>query len=893
MRLRIDGNAVEVGASTLLEACRGAGAEVPTLCHDDRVTAGGHCRACMVEVDGKLLPACTTPVRDGAVVETASARVREYRRDLGELMLAEAAPGGRAAALIREWGADGTRYARDAATTQARDDSHVFLRIDLDACIRCRLCVAACAEIQGQFVWAVAGRGASTQVTWGPGKFADSECVACGACAAVCPTGAVSDIDRRRSSGATRVVQTTCSYCGVGCSLDVHVAGKGTVGDDIASVGDDIASVGDDIAWIDGARTPVGDGHLCVKGRYAHRFARHPDRLTQPLIRRGGVLEPASWEEALDLVAREMQRHVGSVGGLSSSRCTNEENYLLQKWMRAGLGTNNVDCCARVCHAPSAAGMRLSLGTGAATNSLADIERADVLLVAGSNTTESHPVVGARVKQAALGGATLLVVDPRRTELAALADIHLQPRPGTNVPLLNSIAAVLVEEGLVDRDFVAARTEGFDELAAFLGACSPESSQGVTGVPAELVRRAARIYGRAQRPMQLHGLGMTEHVQGSEGVRLLCNLALLRGAVGRDGVGVNPLRGQNNVQGAADMGCQPDLLTGYAPVADATARERFAEVWGSPLPTGPGLTLPRMYEAIDRGDLRALFILGEDVVQTDPDSDRVRERLAALEFLVVQEIFLSETARLAHVVLPGASAFEKDGTFTNGERRIQRVRKVLEPVAGSRADWEILVALMRGCGMEASYESPREIFDEIRRVWPAVAAADYDALGEDGLQWPVTGDTPGGTAILHREAFARGKAELARVEFAASPAFGGGPLTLVTGRVLEHYNSGSMTRRSAAAGLVDRDELEMHPDDASSRGIEDGDRVSVTSDFGEAVATVRLTTDLRPGNVFLSFHFPETGTNRVTSDVVDGLTGCPEYKVTAVEVRRVAVQASA
>jgi formate dehydrogenase major subunit len=914
VRLRVDGRAVEVEEGgrtpTLLDACREAGARVPTLCFDERVTAVGHCRACMVEADGRLVAACTTPASEGLRIETASARVRDYLRDLGELMLVEATPGGRAAAMLHQWGADGWRYAAaPPPTTRAagtRDASHPFLRIDLDACIRCRLCVAACAEIQGQFVWAVTGRGAATRVSWGSGEFAATDCVACGACAALCPTGAVSDVDRLReeelsrearardevslrepcgaeassapggTSGAVsrsasdrRVVRTTCAYCGVGCGLEVHVAGN-------------------DVVRVEGARTPVGDGHLCVKGRYAHRFARHPDRLRGPLVRRGGVLEPAGWDEAIAVVVREMQRLRGRVGGLSSSRCTNEENYLFQKWMRAGLGTNNVDCCARVCHAPSAAGMRLSFGTGAATNSLADLESADLILVAGSNTTESHPVAGARLKQAVLGGALLVVIDPRRTELAALADVHLQPRPGANVPLLNAMAFVLVEEGLVDRVYVDRFTEGFEGLAEFLRDFAPETVEGVTGVAAEQVRRAARLYGRASRPMQVHGLGMTEHLQGSEGVRLLCNLALLRGAVGREGVGVNPLRGQNNVQGAADMGCQPDLLPGYAPVADRAVRARFAAVWGTEPPADRGKTLPEMIAAIDCGEIAGLFVMGEDLVQTDPDSRRVQERLASLEFLVVQEIFPSETTALAHVVLPGASAFEKDGTFTSGERRLQRVRKALDPVDGARADWDILVALMRATGMPAPYAHPRDVFDEIRRVWPAVAAADDFALDDEGLQWPVTDAAPRGTAILHQGGFARGRAELACVDHVASPSSTEGPLTLITGRVLEHYNSGSMTRRSGTSALVEEDVLELHPLDAKARGILDGDRVAVRSAFGCAEAAARVSADLRPGSVFLSFHFPGTGTNRVTSDVADRLTGCPEYKVTAVEVERVA-----
>ncbi len=884
MTLHLNGREV-AAAGTLLEVCRRERVAVPTLCHDDRVGPGGHCRACMVEVDGRLLPACTTAALAGAVVETESARVREYRRDLGELMAAESSPRGAVAALLRAWGVTGWRYdATSRAEAPARDAGHPFLRLDTSACILCRLCVRVCAEVQGQFVYAVEGRGAASRLSWGDGAFSDTDCVSCGACVSVCPTGAISDVDRvdRRDVAISlmdsepssllpvnRVVRTTCVYCGVGCQLDVAV-------------------VGDDVAFVEGADSPVNRGHLCVKGRYSHSFARHPERLTTPLLRRGKQLVPVSWEEAIAYVGTELARHRGRSALLSSSRCTNEENYLLQKWARAGLYTNNVDCCARVCHAPSAAGMRRSFGTGAATNSLADIELADLLFVCGSNTTEAHPVVGARIKQAVLTGARLVVVDPRRTELAAVADVHLAPRPGTNVPLLNSLAAVIVEEGLCDRDFIERRTEGFAEFARFVSACGPESVEAITGVPARDVRTAARLYAGARSPMQMHGLGVTEHLQGSEAVMLLCNLALLCGAVGREGVGVNPLRGQNNVQGAADMGCQPDLMTGYAPVADAAQRARFEVCWGRPVPSAPGLTLPRMYEAIDSGDVRAMFIFGENVVQTDPDAQRVRARLANLELLVVQEIFLSETARMAHVVLPGASAFEKDGTFTNGERRVQRVRRVLAPPGQARADWEILCDLMKAAGMPAAYGSPREIFDEICAVAPMLAAADYDTIDAQGLQWPITAASPGGTATLHRDSFGGSKAPLHRIAFAPSPALGDAlrPLRLITGRVLEHYNSGSMTRRSEVLRLACADFLEIHPDDARARGVADGDAVMVASKFGEAAAVAAVTDTVLRGTVFLSFHFPETGTNSVTSDVVDRMSDCPEYKVTAVEVSR-------
>ncbi len=868
--LTLDGRPVDARGS-LLEVCRRAGAEVPAFCADDRVAPGGHCRACLVEADGRFVAACTTPARDGMNVHSDGERLRAYRRDLGELTACEASARGRVGDTLAALGVTGERYARRRPQGARSDASHPYLRLDLDACILCRLCVRACNDVQGQFVYTVAGRGGDARLTWGDGPFAASDCVSCGACTAVCPTGAISDVDRRRAAAApaARVTRTTCGYCGVGCQLDVHVAA-------------------DDVMRIEGAPAAVNHQHLCVKGRYAHSFARHGERLTTPLVRKHGALVPATWAEAIALVAREFSRLRGRVAGLSSSRATNEENYLLQKWMRAGLGTHNVDCCARVCHAPSAAGMRRSFGTGAATSSLADIDEADLLFVAGANVTRSHPVTGARIKERVLDGAKLVVIDPRRTELAAIADVHLQVRPGTNVPLLHSIAAVLVEEKLVDRAFVAARAEGWDEYATFIRAWTPEAMAPITGVPADAVRRAARLYARAERPMQVHGLGITEHYQGSESVMLLCNLALLVGGVGRPGAGVNPLRGQNNVQGAADMGCQPDLMTGYGDPTDMAVRARFQAAWQRPLPTEPGLTLPRMYDAMRARALAGLFIFGEDVAQTDPDTTHVVEALGALEFLVVEELFLSETAKLAHVVLPGASFLEKDGTFTNGERRIQRVRRALDPPGEARADWQILCALMAATGYPQPFTHPSQIMDEIASVAPPFAGVSYARLDGDGLQWPVwTADDPG-TAILHRDAFLRGRAPLARIDFVPSPtlASAGDALLLVTGRALEHYNAGTMTRRSANAVLRPRDLLDIHPDDARAGGIADGDAVVVRSAAGEARAVARLDAAVARGTLFLTFHFPESGANRVTSGVVDRLSDCPEYKLTAVEVRR-------
>ncbi|MFO0746759.1 MAG: formate dehydrogenase subunit alpha [Myxococcota bacterium] len=880
LHLIVDGRPVAVApGASVLDACTRAEAAVPTLCHAASAppvgfASGGHCRACMVEVDGRMVAACTTPARAGSHIVTRTSELDAYRQDLFELMGAEARLGGKALELAQKASATTRRYGPPPDATPV-DRSHPYLRFDASACIRCRLCERVCDAQQGQFVWAFAGRGAGTHAIFGPGgaAFADSDCVACGACASVCPTGAVTDRDRLRAATvpARHTVRTTCGYCGVGCQLAV------TVGAD------------DRVLMIDGVPDAASShGHLCVKGRYAHAFARHPERLTTPLVRKHGVLVPVSWDEALDRVAHGLAQYRGAVAGLSSSRCTNEENYLVQKWMRVGLGTNHVDCCARVCHGPSAVGMRQVLGTGAATNELADLERADCLLVAGSNTTEAHPVTGARIRQQVLrGNAKLVVIDPRTTELAALADVHLQLRPGTNVPLLHSLAHALVALDLVDHAFIAARTDGWSSYVDFLADFAPEATAAITGVAPAEVWAAARLYGGAERPMQVHGLGMTEHYQGSESVMLLVNLALLVGGIGRVGVGVNPLRGQNNVQGAADMGCQPDLLTGYQSVDDPAVRARFEAVWGRALPTAPGLTLTKMYEAAEAGTLKALFILGEDVVQTDP-SVHVERALAALDFLVVQELFLTETAKRAHVVLPGASFLEKDGTFTNGERRIQRVRKALEPPAGAREDWRVLLDLMARSGVLQRLGSPADILAEIARVNPAFAGVTPARLDGDGLQWPVPSADHAGTPRLHAEAFPVGRARFAEVPWLESPGLADAahyPLRLVTGRVLEHYNCGSMTRRSDNVLIAPDDALELHPLDAAAAGVVDGAPCAVESPWGALVARVALSERVARGTAFMSFHFPESGTNRVTSPILDRLADCPEYKVTPIRVR--------
>jgi pyruvate,water dikinase len=877
--VRVDGRAAP-DHGRVLDACAAVGVDVPHFCDDPALSVRAHCRSCIVEMDGRFVAACATAARPAADVRTDTPRLRAYRRDLGELVRAECTPGGPVAAALVAWGADGTRYAPRAP--RPADTTHPYLRLDLDACILCRRCERACAEVQGQFVYSAANRGADTELTWGGGTFVDTDCTACGACVATCPTGALTDTDAlaRPPTPATPHTRTTCGYCGVGCQLDV-------------------ATDGHTVAHVDGATAAVNRGHLCVKGRYAHGFLHHGDRLRTPLVRENGALVPATWEVAIARVAAGLRGR--TVAGLSSSRATNEENYLFQKWLRAGLGTNDVDCCARVCHAPSAAAMRAAFGTGAATNTYDDIERASLLLVVGANVTEAHPVVGARIKEAVLRGAQLLVVDPRRTELAAMADVHLQLRPGANVPLFNSLANVLVVEDRVDHAFLATRVEGWEAYRVAIAAHTPERWEPVTGVPAAKVREAARRYAAgcgdgagcgngAARPMMLHGLGVTEHVQGTDGVTLLCNLALLVGAVGRPGVGVNPLRGQNNVQGSADMGAAPDLLPGYQPVSDPAARARVEAVWGRPIPPVPGRTIPRMYEAMVAGQLQALVVFGEDIVRTDAHSTAVRVALDHLEFLCCIELFLTDTAARADVVLPGASFLEKDGTFTNAERRVQRVRAVVPPVCG-RADWQTLLALMAATGLPQRFRSPAEVMEEIAAVAPVFAGLRYDRLDGDGLQWPVPALDHPGTPILHVDTFPRpgGRAALSIVEWAPAPERLV-PLTtppglaLVTGRTLAHYNAGAMTRRTPNLALEGRAFLDIHPDDAAARAIPDGAAVTVTSTHGEARATARVTDRLPPGTVFLPFHFPETATNALTGHDRDRVTDCPAYKLTSVQI---------
>jgi formate dehydrogenase major subunit len=817
-------------------------------------------------------------------IHTHTPAIEATRRTILKLLANEIPPGKVVADTNSEFARWITFYGlqdrlRGRSDPRLTDSSHPLIHTDMSACILCYRCVRICEEVAGQSVWRAWNRGAETRIRpAGGGPLAPSDCTSCGACVDTCPTGAIHDAGANGNDPPFTETRTVCPYCAVGCEVYLATSAEGKVS---------FSRPATDAV--------VNRGHVCAKGRYGFDFVHAPDRVTDPLVRLNGGWRHVSWEDAIARVARTLtaiRDRFGpdSIGILGSARATNEENYLTQKFARVVIGTNNVDCCARVCHAPSAAALKRVFGTGAATNSFADIEQARAFLVCGANPSENHPVVGARIQRAVEHGARLVVIDPRRTHLATHAEHHLQLLPGTNVALLNAMACAIVEEGLYDRSFVPAHLQSWEEYRAFIRQFLPERVAPICRVEAELIRAAARLYASTRPAMSFHGLGVTEHEQGTDGVLALANLAILTGNIGKAGSGVNPLRGQNNVQGAAHMGCEPGTLTGG--VALKAGRAAFEKAWRLALPSSPGMDLMQMMDAASCGRLKALWVIGYDVALTNPEGSFTAAALNSLDFLVVQDMFLNETARHgASVFLPAASVVEKDGTFMNSERRVQRIRQSIPPVGHARPDWRIICDLAAAMGMGESfaYPSPERIWDEIRSVWPAAAGITYPRLDHGGIQWPCPAEDHPGTPILHGDILKSARTfPLVRVDFhdSSERTTATFPFLLTTGRCLHRFNSGTMTSRSRTAKLHPTDVLNILPLEALRLGLADGDRVRLSSKYGRCSLPVRFDSSLMPGVVFATFHDPAVSLNQVIGTARDPMTHTPQYKLTAVRIDR-------
>ncbi len=904
MKAYIDNKAYDYQTDeTILDFVRRIESEqrIPTLCQDDKLENFGSCRVCSVEIarekDGatKTVASCHTPVTEGLYIYPNTQQIEKLRKNILELVLTDypadklEAPAGKKPTefqeVIAQIGIPEVRYPKGEDHLDIPfDGSHPYIKSDLAQCINCFRCVRACEEVQGEMVLAMSGRGFANQIIKGFDTTFDlSDCVSCGACVQTCPTEALSDKFSTKTLIPDELIRTTCTYCGVGCQLDVSVID----------------------GEIKGIQAPenaeVNLGHTCLKGRFAFQFYNHPDRLKEPLIKKNGKFEEVSWEEAYDyieekLMAVKEEYGKDAIGFISSSRATNEENYLMQKMARVTIGNNNIDGCARVCHAPTAFGMQKAFGTGAATNSIEDLKLTDAILLFGANPTEAHPVTGAKIKQAFMKGVTSIVVDPVKTTLAKLAQYHLQLRPGTNVAILNMIAHYIIKEGCVDEEFIKYRTEAYEELKNHVLDLNMDELEELTGVSKALVRDAALAYANADSAMEFHGLGVTEHYQGSKTVMLLSNLAMMTGNVGRNGVGLNPLRGQNNVQGAADMGVQPHQGAGYMDVNDPEVQAYYAEKYGvEKMPTKEGLKIPEMIEGSMMGTFKAIWIMGEDTMMTDPNSNMIRTAFEKLDLMVVQELFMSATAEMADVVLPASSYFEKNGTFTNGERRVQRVNKVVAPIGNSKPDGQIVIDMMARLGYKQPtgpvYDAAK-VLGEISEVIPFMKGVTWERLGENGLQWPVSEDGVD-TKILHEESFKIGKGRFHHFDFEETPELvehrAKYPFILTTARQLEHYNSGTMTRRTDNQVLSPSDYLEINPMDAGPKGISAGDTVRIFSDRGSVLIPVKLNYLVKKGVVRTTFHQPDVFINIITGDVGDKETMTPEYKVVAVDFEKVTV----
>ncbi|MCZ8074172.1 MAG: formate dehydrogenase subunit alpha [Paucibacter sp.] len=900
--LEIDGFPVTVPKGTsLMRAAVDAGIKVPKLCATDSLEPFGSCRLCLVEVEGrKGFPAsCTTPAEAGMKVKTQTPKLQDLRKGVMELYISDhpldcltcSANGNcELQDMAGVTGLRNVRYGVGAAAgahhcDSKKDESNPYFTYDPSKCIVCNRCVRACEETQGTFALTISGRGFESRVSPGQDQpFMESECVSCGACVEACPTATLQEKSVIWLGQPEHSVITTCAYCGVGCGFKAEMKGTQVVRM---------------VPWKDGK---ANEGHSCVKGRFAWGYATHQDRITKPMIR-ASIQDPwqeVSWEVALNHAASEFRRIQAkhgkdSIGGITSSRCTNEETYLVQKLIRAAFGNNNVDTCARVCHSPTGYGLGQTLGTSAGTQTFKSVEKADVIMVIGANPSEAHPVFASRMKRRLREGAKLIVVDPRRIDLVKSPHIqaahHLQLKPGTNVAVITALAHVIVTEGLVNEAYVAERCDpkSFNQWREFVARPenSPEALEAASGVPAAELRGAARLYATGGNAAIYYGLGVTEHSQGSTMVMGIANLAMATGNVGREGVGVNPLRGQNNVQGSCDMGSFPHELPGYRHVSDSTVRAQFEAAWGVSINPEPGLRIPNMFDAALSGSFKGLYCEGEDIVQSDPNTKHVAAAMMAMECVVVQDIFLNETAKYAHVFLPGSSFLEKDGTFTNAERRISRVRKVMPPLAGY-ADWEVTQKLAQALGYPMDYKNPEEIMAEIAALTPTFAGVSYEKIERLGsVQWPCNEHTEeAGTPIMHVDKFVRGKGRFIITQYVPTDEkvtrkF---PLLLTTGRILSQYNVGAQTRRTPNNQWHSEDRLEIHPHDAEERGIKDDDWVGIASRAGDTVLRATVTERVQPGVVYTTFHFPESGANVITTDNSDWATNCPEYKVTAVQV---------
>jgi formate dehydrogenase major subunit len=907
--LEIDGMTVTVPEGTsIMRAAMELGTRIPKLCATDSLEAFGSCRLCLVEIEGrKGTPAsCTTPVAPGIKVKTQTDRLARLRRGVMELYISDhpldcltcAANGDcelqdmAGAVGLRDvrYGYDGDNHVfakRDGIDNfryKPKDESNPYFTFDPAKCIVCSRCVRACEEVQGTFALTIDGRGFASHVAAGMDQnFLDSECVSCGACVQACPTATLTEKSVIHAGQPEHSVVTTCAYCGVGCSFKAEMQG------------DTVVRM---MPYKDGG---ANEGHSCVKGRFAWGYATHKDRVLKPMIR-DRIQDPwreVSWEEAIGYAAKrlkQIQDKHGShaIGGITSSRCTNEEVFVMQKVIRAAFGNNNVDTCARVCHSPTGYGLKQTFGTSAGTQDFKSVDKADVIMVIGANPTDGHPVFASRMKRRLRAGAKLIIVDPRRIDLVRTphveAQYHLQLMPSTNVAVMNAMAHVIVSEGLENRAFINERCD----LAEFAiweqfireERNSPEALEPVTGVPAEQLRGAARLYATGGNAAIYYGLGVTEHSQGSTMVMAMANLAMLTGNIGHEGAGVNPLRGQNNVQGSCDMGSFPHELSGYRHVSDATARQLFESLWGTAIDKEPGLRIPNMFAAAIEGTFKGVIVQGEDVVQSDPNTKHVTRALENMECVIVQDLFLNETAAFAHVFFPGTSFLEKDGTFTNAERRINRVRPVMAPKQGKQ-EWEVLCELATAMGYPMSYPSGAAIMDEIARLTPTFAGVSFERLDRLGsIQWPCNDKAPEGTPIMHVGGFVRGKGRFMLTEFVATPerANSSFPLILTTGRILSQYNVGAQTRRTANVVWHPEDVLEIHPHDAEVRGIRDGSLVSLASRIGATTLRARISSRMPQGVVYTTFHHPVTGANVITTEYSDWATNCPEYKVTAVQV---------